>query len=46
MDREKIDDLLKRLGDYSILLPQGSIRVGVMVMGDVTNWFDFDNGSW
>ncbi|KAL7549841.1 hypothetical protein ACHAWF_013101 [Thalassiosira exigua] len=38
--------LMSKLGEGSILLPQGSIRVPASLKGDVKNWPDYDKGTW
>lgn len=42
MDRS--NRLIEQLGQDSMMLPQGSIRVGVN--GDVRGWAEYDEGSW
>jgi 16S rRNA (cytosine967-C5)-methyltransferase len=42
--KDNIDSLVEKLGDDSMVLPQGSIRV--LTNGDVRSWADFDQGTW
>lgn len=45
-DTVDIQKLMSTLGDDSILLPQGSIRVGPSRKGDVQSWPEYDEGTW
>lgn len=42
-DQEK---LAMELGEDTILLPQGSIRVGQSLKGDIKSWARYDEGKW
>jgi len=43
---EELQSLMSNLGEDSILLPQGSIRVGLSLKGDVKSWPEYDDGTW
>eukprot|EP00571_Detonula_confervacea_P005767 CAMPEP_0172327550 /NCGR_PEP_ID=MMETSP1058-20130122/59875_1 /TAXON_ID=83371 /ORGANISM="Detonula confervacea, Strain CCMP 353" /LENGTH=555 /DNA_ID=CAMNT_0013044629 /DNA_START=49 /DNA_END=1712 /DNA_ORIENTATION=- len=45
-DKDKVQSLMENLGEDSILLPQGSIRVGSSLKGDVKGWPEYDEGTW
>ncbi len=42
----KVQQLLADLGEDSILLPHGSIRVGTNLKGGVKNWPGYSEGTW
>jgi len=44
--KDKLQSLLADLGDDCTLLPQGSIRVGSSLKGDVKLWPGYENGVW
>ena len=43
-EMDRINRLVEQLGEDSMMLPQGSIRVGVN--GDVRNWAEYEEGTW
>jgi len=45
-DKDELQSLMSSLGEDSILLPQGSIRAGPSLKGDVKSWPEYDEGSW
>lgn len=45
-DNIKLQSLMASLGEDSISLPQGSIRVGPSLRGDVKDWPEYDEGTW
>lgn len=42
--RDEIDSLVEKLGEDAMILPQGSIRIGVN--GDIRSWVDYQEGTW
>jgi len=44
--KDKLQSLMTDLGDDCTLLPQGSIRVGSSLKGDVKLWPGYENGVW
>lgn len=42
----ELQKLVSNMGDASILLPQGSIRVCPSLRGDVKNWPGYNEGTW
>ncbi|KAL7543556.1 hypothetical protein ACHAXR_012836 [Thalassiosira sp. AJA248-18] len=45
-DEDELQKLMSNLGEDSIILPQGSIRVGSSLKGDVKSWPEYDQGTW
>ena len=43
-EKDDMNSLVEKLGEDSIMLSQGSIRVGVN--GDVRGWAEYDKGTW
>jgi len=44
--KDELQSLLADLGDDCTLLPQGSIRIGSSLKGDVKLWPGYENGVW
>lgn len=44
--KDKLQSLMTDLGDDCTLLPQGSIRIGSSLKGDVKLWPGYENGVW
>ena len=45
-DLAEQEKLAREFGDDSILLPQGSIRVGQSLKGDIKSWAQYEEGKW
>ncbi|EJK46232.1 hypothetical protein THAOC_35109 [Thalassiosira oceanica] len=45
-DLAEQEKLAMELGEDTILLPQGSIRVGQSLKGDIKSWARYDEGKW
>ena len=44
--REMLEKMRQDFGDDCILLPQGSLRIGSSLAGDVTQWPGYPDGTW